>query len=147
MACPVWETGMPLSIPVLSGAVPADRDKAGHRTPHHQPHVLAQIRAKSLAGGQGMCHRGQRSMGQARSSHTGQRVAPTLFCTPQQGGCRGWGALCLLPLHHGWEPVCFRSAKIDANDFGPQLQAAARGSKSTGKRGKHGLGQALPPNY
>lgn len=37
--------------------------------------------------------------------------------------------------------------KIDVNDFGPQLQAAARGSKSTGKRGKHGLGQALPPNY
>lgn len=74
----------------------------------------------------------------------GQGVAPVLSCTPQQGGCRGWGALCLLPPHHSWEPVCCEAAKIDANDFGPQLQAATRGSKNTVKGGKHGPGQALP---
>lgn len=137
---------MPPSIPVPSGGVLADGDKAGHRTPRLQPPALAQARTKSLAGGQGVCPRGWRSMGQARSRHTGQGVSPALSCAPQQGCCRvaaGSGGVSRSPLSamSGSERAAEQPQSMPptlVQSLG-QLHGEA---KAQGRGAKQGLGEA-----
>lgn len=57
------------NAPVPSGGVTDDPDKAGHRTPNLQHPALVHATAKSVADGQGVCPRKQKS-------HIRQGVAP-----------------------------------------------------------------------